>query len=60
MLMGISGKDWEWWQCVKTLSYHHPAAGLFIARQRLSSKEEVVIPVCNPDTALVRALNLCQ
>lgn len=60
MLMGISGKDWEWWQCVKTLSYHHPAAGLFIARQRLSSKEEVVIPVCNPDSALVRALNLCQ
>ncbi len=59
MLMGISVKDWEWWQCVKTLCYHHPAAALFISRQRLSAKEGVIIPVCNTDSPLVRALNLC-
>ena len=58
LLMGDSGKDLEWWQCIKTLSYHHPAAALFISRQRLSSREEVVIPLCNPKSMLAQKLNL--
>ncbi|MCK5861707.1 MAG: hypothetical protein KAH38_04430 [Candidatus Hydrogenedentes bacterium] len=58
ILLGESVKDWDWWQCMKTLSYHHPAAALMVSRQRLSAKEEILIPVCHPDSKLARELNL--
>ena len=60
ILLGNAEVDGEWWQCIKTLSYHHPAAALFVSRQRLSSKEEVIIPTYNPGSVLARKLNLCD
>lgn len=59
ILVGVSTREWDWWQCMKTLCYHHPAAALFVSRQRLSAKEEVVIPLCNSDSVLARELDLC-
>ncbi len=58
ILLGLSDAQLEWWQCLKTLSYHHPAAALFVARQRLSEKEEVLVPRCPADSKLAQELHL--
>lgn len=60
LLLGDTETGREWWQVIKTLSYHHPAAALFVFRQRLSAKDEVIIPLCNQDSILARTLNLCK
>jgi len=58
LLTGVAVENWDWWQYMKTLCYHHPGAALFVARQRITAKEEVVIPRFRPDSALARGLNL--
>ena len=56
----VEGSDlqWEWWQYVKTLAYHHPGAALFVTRQRISAKEEILIPKCGENSRLAHALGL--
>ena len=51
-------QDWEWWQTLKVLVYRHPGAAVFVARQRLSAREEIVVPRFHPDSALARELGL--
>lgn len=58
LLLGDEETERSWWQCIKNLSYYHPAAALFVSRQRLSAKEEVVIPLCNPESVLAQKLGL--
>ena len=48
----------EWWQYLKALAYHHPGAALFVARQRLSAKEEILVPRFREDSRLALALGL--
>jgi hypothetical protein len=58
ILAGSSGEHWEWWQYLKHLAYHHPGAALFVSRQRLSAKEEIVVPRVRLDSELARSLGL--
>lgn len=58
ILCGADCHDMEWWQILKTLAYHHPGAVLFVARQRLSAREEIIVPRCRKDSALAQALGL--
>ncbi len=58
LLCGEAAEDWEWWQVMKTLVYRHPGAAAFVARQRLSAKEEIIVPRFHPDSIIARALGL--
>ncbi len=58
LLTGVSSETREWWDYIKILAYHHPGACLFVSRQRLSAKEEILIPRVRPDSILARKLNL--
>ncbi len=60
ILLHVSCEQITWWQCLKDLSYHHPGAALFMARQRLSEKEELLVPRCRTDSLLGRELGLCD
>ncbi len=58
-LLGREIQDGEWWQYLKELTYKHPAAALFVARQELG-KSEVIVPRCRPDLELAVMLGLTE
>lgn len=58
LLAGAPGKNHEWWHYIKVMAYQHPGAALFVSRQRLSAKEEIIIPRVRKDSLLVRELGL--
>ncbi len=58
LLAGVHGESHEWWYYIKAMAYHHPGAALFVSRQRLSAKEEIVIPRVRQDSRLAQELGL--
>ena len=48
----------EWWQYMKELSYQHPAAALFVARQAVTRDLEVLVPRRVLDSELYKKLGL--
>lgn len=58
LLSNAAGENREWWHYVKVIAFHHPGAALFLARQRLSANEEIIVPRYREDSALAKLLGL--
>ena len=58
-LLGRTIENGEWWQYLKDLAYEHPAAILFITRQRFGN-HEILMPRLRSESGLPAALGLAE
>ena len=58
-LLGRTIENGEWWQYLKDLAYEHPAAILFIARQRFGN-HEILMPRLRGESSLPAVLGLAE
>ena len=58
LLTNAPGENREWWHYVKVMAFRHPGAPVFVARQRLSANEEIIVPRYRQDSELAKALGL--